>query len=166
MLPRLRLLPADLQRARFSRSLLPVDLQRACFRRSLLPIDLQRARISRSRPLPTDLQRVLSQGVQRNKHRAAASISTVSLHLDAADDDVALTAIGDRRPAALAATLPAELTIEQRVLEQLEAAAAPMTATALRRLCQVRNSTLQAALAALVTNGRLRKDRAGYALAR
>jgi hypothetical protein len=61
---------------------------------------------------------------------------------------------------------PAQPSLEQRILEELEAAAAPLTATALRKLCQVKNATLQAAITALVANGRLRKDRAGYALAR
>jgi DNA-binding IclR family transcriptional regulator len=41
-----------------------------------------------------------------------------------------------------------------------------MAATALRKRCQVRNSTLQAALATLVAEGRARKDHAGYTLAR
>jgi hypothetical protein len=99
------------------------------------------------------------------EHRAAASISTVSLHLDTADDAVALTAI-DRAPAALVTAAPAEVTIDQRILAELEVADAPLSATALRKRCQIRNATLQAALAALVADGRLRRDRAGYALAR
>jgi hypothetical protein len=66
----------------------------------------------------------------------------------------------------LVAAGPSEITIEQLILLQLEAAAAPFTATALRKLCQVRNATLQNALAALVVDGRLRKDRASYVLAR
>jgi hypothetical protein len=41
-----------------------------------------------------------------------------------------------------------------------------VTATALRKLCQVRNAALQAALAVLVEGGRVFKDRAGYALTR
>jgi hypothetical protein len=45
-------------------------------------------------------------------------------------------------------------------------APAPLTATALRKLCQVRNATLQAALAVLVEDGRVFKDRADYAIAR
>jgi hypothetical protein len=99
------------------------------------------------------------------EHRAAASISTVSLRLDTAEDAVALTAV-DRAPVAPVIAPPAEATIEQRVLEQLEAATAPMTATALRKRCQVRNATLQSALSALAADGRLRKERAGYTLAR
>jgi hypothetical protein len=52
------------------------------------------------------------------------------------------------------------------VLAQLEIADAPMTATALRKLCQVRNARMQTALTTLVANGQLSKTRAGYALAR
>jgi len=101
------------------------------------------------------------------EHRAAASISNVSLHLDTADEAVALTAT-DREPAARA-TEPeaaAEISIDQRILAELVLADAPLSATALRKRCQLRNATLQAALVALVADGRLRKDRTGYAVAR
>lgn len=99
------------------------------------------------------------------EHRAAASISTVSLHLDTADEAVALTAI-DPAPAALATAVPAEVPIDQRILAELAIADAPLSATALRKRCRIRNATLQAALAALVADGRIRRDRAGYAVAR
>jgi hypothetical protein len=99
------------------------------------------------------------------EHRAAASISNVPLHLDTANDAVALAAI-DRAPAALVDDAPAEITVDQRILAELELVDAPLSATALRKRCQIRNATLQAALAALVADGKLRKDRAGYALAR
>lgn len=89
----------------------------------------------------------------------------MSQHLDTADEAVALTAI-DRAPAALVTAAPAEITIEQRILEQLEAAFDPQSATALRKRCQIWNATLQAALATLVADGPLRKDRAGYAIPR
>jgi hypothetical protein len=59
-----------------------------------------------------------------------------------------------------------KLTIDQRILAEVRAAAAPLSAAALRKRCQIRNATLQAALAALVAGGRLRRDRAGYAVAR
>jgi hypothetical protein len=72
----------------------------------------------------------------------------------------------DREPAALVATAPIGPTVEQRILAQLETAGAPLTATVLRKRCQVRNATLQTALVGLVADGRLRKDRVGYALAR
>lgn len=99
------------------------------------------------------------------EHRAAASISAVSLRLDTVDDAVALTVI-DPAPAALAAPAPAVLAIDQRILAELEIAEAPVSATVLRKRCQIRNATLQATLAALVADGRLRRDRAGYVVAR
>lgn len=95
------------------------------------------------------------------EHRAAASISAVALQLDTTADAVALAAL-DRADPGLANTPPAEVTAEQRVLAAL--AAAPLSATALRQRCQIRNATLQAALAALVADGKVLKDRAGYAL--
>ena len=102
------------------------------------------------------------------EHRAAASISSMSLHLDTSDDAVALTAndpAGERASAPVVAA-PAEIAVEQRILTQLEGADTPITASALRKLCQVRNATLQAALGALVADGRLSKTRRGYTLAR
>ena len=100
------------------------------------------------------------------EHRAAASISAVQLQLDTADDAVALRTI-DHANAAPAVPAPvAEVALEQRVLDHLAATDGPMTATALRKLCQVRNTALHRVLAALVEAGRARKDRAGYALPR
>lgn len=99
------------------------------------------------------------------EHRAAASISAVSLHLNTTADAVALTAI-EREPVVLATAAPAEGSIDQRILGQLESAEAPLSATALRKRCHIRNATLQAALTALVDDGKLRKNRDGYALVR
>ena len=97
------------------------------------------------------------------EHRAAAAISAVPLQLVVGDDAVALVATDSRAPEPAA---PAEISIEHRVIEYLEAAAAPLTSTALRKLCQIRNANLQAALTALVASGQLRKQRTGYVLAR
>ena len=101
------------------------------------------------------------------EHRAAAAISTVSLQLATAGDAVAL-AVADHAPnlAAPITAAPAEITIVERIEQHLAAATAPITATGLRKLCQIRNATLQMALAALVADGRIRKDRDGYAIAR
>lgn len=102
------------------------------------------------------------------EHRAAASISNVHLVLDTADATVALRTIdndGTGNEPAPPATAP-DLSLEQRLVEHLAAAATPITATALRKLCQVRNTALHRALAALVDAGRVRRDRTGYALAR
>ena len=103
------------------------------------------------------------------EHRAAPAISAVQLMLDATEDAVALRPLdhGAGATGPVASEPPAaELSLEQRLVEHLTAAAAPLTATALRKLCQVRNATLQATLAVLVEDGRVLKDRAGYALAR
>ncbi|MBE7449301.1 MAG: AAA family ATPase [Kofleriaceae bacterium] len=101
------------------------------------------------------------------EHRAAASISNVELHLDTADDAVALAALDDdARAAGPVASSPVALTVENRILAQFDGTAAPLTAAALRKLCQIRNATLKTALAALVADGLLRRDRVGYVLAR
>jgi hypothetical protein len=99
------------------------------------------------------------------EHRAAPAISAVSLQLVVDEHAVALAASDPDITPPVAAT-PAANTVEHRIVEQLEAAARPLTATALRKLCQVRNASLQAALAGLVADGQLRKERAGYVLAR
>ena len=99
------------------------------------------------------------------EHRAAASISAVALHLDTTNDAVALATI-DREPAANVAAPAADASVEQRILDHLAATVGPLTATTLRKLCQIRNATLQTAITALVADGRVRKDSAGYALAR
>lgn len=97
------------------------------------------------------------------EHRAAASISAVSLQLDTAEEAVALAALDRAAPAP--GTPPAtDISAAQRILAALEDAAAPLSATALRQRCQIRNATLQAALAVLVADGKVRRDRAGYAL--
>ncbi len=102
------------------------------------------------------------------EHRAAAAIGNVHLVLDTANATVALRAIEhggtatEREPPA---TTP-DPSLEQRLVDHLAVATMPITATALRKLCQVRNTALHHALAALVDAGRVRKDRTGYALAR
>ena len=89
--------------------------------------------------------------------------------LDVTDGAVALRTLDHGVGAAEPATAePAAtaLSLDQRLVEHFTTASAPLTATALRKLCQVRHATLQAALALLVEEGRVLKDRAGYALAR
>ncbi len=99
------------------------------------------------------------------EHRAAAAITAVPLQLAVGDNAVALVATEQAAPELVAAA-PAEISVAHRILEHLEAAAVPLTATALRKLCQIRNANLQSALAALVAGGQVRKQRTGYALAR
>jgi hypothetical protein len=100
------------------------------------------------------------------EHRAAASISSVQLHLDTAAGAVALRTLDHGATSVELVAPTSELTLEQRVVEHLGAATAPLPAVALRKLCQVRNTALHCALAALLDAGRIRKDRAGYALVR
>jgi len=103
------------------------------------------------------------------EHRAAASISAVSLQLAIDGDVVALATIDHclakaARPIAATAA-PATPTVEQKIAAHLAAAVAPLTAEALRKLCRVRNATLTAALTDLVAAGRVRKDPTGYVIA-
>jgi hypothetical protein len=99
------------------------------------------------------------------EHRAAASLGTISVELEITGDAVALAA-AERTPAELPTALATAPSLEQRIEQELANAASPLTATAIRKHCRVRNSTLQSALAALVAAGRVRKAGAGYALAR
>jgi len=107
------------------------------------------------------------------EHRAAASISAVSLQLATDGDAVALATIDRRftepaRPIAANAepAATAAPTVGQKITAHLAAAAAPLTAEALRKLCRIRNATLTTALTDLVAAGRVRKDPTGYVIAR
>jgi RecA-family ATPase len=99
------------------------------------------------------------------EHRAAAAITAISLQLTADGDAVALTA---SEPAAAVATvaIAAPTTLVDKIETQLAAAKAPLSAAALRKLCSVRNATLNSALTDLVATGRIRKDATGYVIAR
>jgi len=103
------------------------------------------------------------------EHRAAASLAAVALQLAVDGEAVALAAV-DRRlaepeaPVAAPASASAS-TAEQKIEAQLAAAASPLTAAMLRKLCRIRNATVTVALADLVAAGRVRKDAAGYVIA-
>jgi RecA-family ATPase len=102
------------------------------------------------------------------EHRAAASISAISVQLAVNGDAVALTAV-DHRPADPAQSVSSAVgspTTEQTIEAHLAAAASPLTAAALRKLCRVRNATVTAALAELVAARRVRKDSTGYVISR
>lgn len=104
------------------------------------------------------------------EHRAAASISAISLQLAVNGDAVALATL-DRNVAEPTATVAAVTTqaaptVEQKIEAQLAAAAAPLTAAAIRKLCRIRNATLTTALTELVAAGRVRKDTTGYVISR
>jgi len=100
------------------------------------------------------------------EHRAAASISAISLQLAIDGEAIALAAI-DR---AVAAESPAPAvtpaTLADKIEAQLAGSDAPLTAAALRKLCRVRNASLTAALTNLVAAGRARKDATGYVISR
>ncbi len=101
------------------------------------------------------------------EHRAAAAITAVSLQLAADGDAVALEALAPSTSSPVEAPpTPADDTVAQRIQVQLAAAASPLTAAALRKLCKVRNASLTTALSDLVAAGRVRKDGAGYVLSR
>jgi RecA-family ATPase len=99
------------------------------------------------------------------EHRAAASITAISLQLAIDGDAVALAAIEHATAAAPAATA-APSTLAERIEAELAAAGAPLTAAALRKLCRVRNASLTAALTELAAADRVRKDAAGYVISR
>jgi hypothetical protein len=100
------------------------------------------------------------------EHRAAASITAVSVQLTIDGDAVALGAI-DHQASALAAPAPATVpTVEQAIEAQLAAAAKPMTAAALRKVCKIRNAKLTATIADLVAAGRIAKKPTGYVISR
>jgi RecA-family ATPase len=99
------------------------------------------------------------------EHRAAASITAISLQLVIDGDVVALTAI-DRATSEVPPGTSAPTTLAAKLEEHLANAHAPLTAAALRKLCRVRNASLTAALTDLVASGRARKDAAGYVISR
>ena len=103
------------------------------------------------------------------EHRAAASMAALPVQLAVDGDAVALTPV-DHPPAdpeqAASPAIAGSTTTEQTIEAHLAAAPSPMTASALRKLCRVRNTTVTAALADLVAAGRVRKDSTGYVIAR
>jgi hypothetical protein len=99
------------------------------------------------------------------EHRAAAAITAISLQLAVDGDAVALTAI-ERAAADAIVAIAAPTTLIDKIEAQLAAATAPLSAAALRKLCSVRNATLNSALTDLVATGRIRKDATGYVMAR
>ncbi|HEY4175848.1 MAG TPA: AAA family ATPase [Kofleriaceae bacterium] len=97
------------------------------------------------------------------EHRAAAAITAVSLQLAIDGDAIALAPI-ERAAAAPATAAPIALADQIEAL--LASAVTPQTAAAIRKLCHVRNATLNTALTGLVAAGRVRKDGAGYVISR
>jgi hypothetical protein len=98
------------------------------------------------------------------EHRAAPAITALPLQLVADGDAVAL-APSTREPAEPVEQPLAAPTVADTLLAKLADAAAPLSATALRRQCKVRHATVTAVLDGLVTAGRVRKHGSGYVLA-
>jgi RecA-family ATPase len=100
------------------------------------------------------------------EHRAAASITAISLQLSVDGEAVALTAIDRAVPTESPAPAAAPATLANKIEAHLTGSDTPLTAAALRKLCRVRNASLTTALTDLVATGRARKDAAGYVIAR
>jgi RecA-family ATPase len=108
------------------------------------------------------LRRVGEQLTLTVEHRAAASITGITLALAGAGDTLALRVL-DRQTDLDATSAPP--SAQDRVERALAAATSPLTVAELRRLCRIRTSTLCAVLADLVRADRLRRTPAGYRLA-
>jgi hypothetical protein len=103
------------------------------------------------------LRRVGEQLTLTVEHRAAASITGITLALAGGGDGLALC-VTERRTAAPSPLLSAA----DRVARTLAEATTPLTVAALRRACRIRTSTLCAILSDLVAAGRARRTAAGY----
>jgi len=108
------------------------------------------------------LRRVGEQLTLTVEHRAAASITGITLALAGDGDGLALGVLD--RQLDLDAT-SGQPSAQDRVERVLAAATAPLAVAELRRVCRIRTSTLCAILADLVRAGRLRRTAAGYLLA-
>ena len=93
------------------------------------------------------------------EHRAASSLPTMTLELASQDDGLALQLQdAENQPEAE----PAGPSHEQRVLEILDNAEAPMTRRALRDACRMRSQALGDALESLVSAGRVVRGSDGF----
>lgn len=99
------------------------------------------------------------------EHRAAASISAVTVQLAIDGDAIALAATAATSTAVdVSPPSTAPPTVEQTIEAQLAAAAKPMPTAALRKLCKIRNAKLTATLANMVAAGRIAKRPNGYVI--
>jgi hypothetical protein len=94
------------------------------------------------------------------EHRAAASTPAIDLALVQRNDALALEVL-----APVPCDTPAPSSIDERIIAALLNAEQPLSISALRPLCRVRNSTLYERLTALTTAGRLVRGLDGYCLA-
>jgi hypothetical protein len=107
------------------------------------------------------LRRVGEQLTLTVEHRAALSITGISLALAGDGDGLALRVT--ERPIDPEVTTPPP-SAQDRVVRMLTEATAPLTVAELRRACRIRTSTLCAILSRLVTDGRVHRTAAGYLL--
>jgi len=101
------------------------------------------------------------------EHRAAAGSDGIALELRAEGEALALCVTVDgsdkgTAPRDTDASTPSSL---DRVVEALAQASGPLPHRELRRLCQMRTSSLGAALATLAAKGRVQRSDLGYELA-
>jgi hypothetical protein len=99
------------------------------------------------------------------EHRAAPSAAGVAVAL--ADDGAALALRVIERPVPSTEAAPptTAATALPKVEQALAGATAPMSLTALRAACRIRNQHVSDALATLIAEGRVRKTAAGYLVA-
>jgi hypothetical protein len=99
---------------------------------------------------------VLSLAVE---HRAAASVSPMTIELAQRGDALALEVVNRPAPAA-----PAPSNLDDRIITALAEAGQPRPFAELRALCRVRAATLHQRIGVLTANGRVSKIDGGYRL--
>jgi len=95
------------------------------------------------------------------EHRAASALKPMKIELVEAGDALALQLVERSEPA-----VPVPVSIDERIMAALAAAASPIPFADLRSHCRVRTATLYERLAALIATGRIVKagDSGGYRL--
>jgi hypothetical protein len=98
------------------------------------------------------------------EHRAAPSLSPMSLALSGSDDSLALALLESAPPPEEPepASTP---SVDQRITEALAAAGGFLSVPKLRAVCRLRNATFYSRLAALSSQGVLARSDGGYRLA-
>ena len=91
------------------------------------------------------------------EHRAAASISPMTIELAQRGEALALEVADRREPVA-----PAPTSLDERIMAVLAEADQPLPFAELRAQCRVRTATLYERLAALVADARIVKDGDSY----
>ena len=94
------------------------------------------------------------------EHRAAASVSPMTIELAQRGDALALEVADRREP-----TTPAPASLDERIIATLSEADQPLPFAELRALCRIRTATLRERIAVLAATGRIAKINGGYRLA-